>query len=359
MSHPGVAPSGHILTSNGITYQYTVLSGDVAGIAHDTKLRRLMGASVVDATPQNGLFLGYDGSNFTLLPASGSSGAQSTIFPTGLIIGLPTTSGVRLASDLNSKLLITSADDVNPAGIDVNISGTYEFGPNLAIARSGTYGGLSVFSIIDSTRPGKGIAIGLPSASFIGQHNSNRQITISNSAFDFSRTDGQSQFTLQNESIIFNGGGGGASAGNINNPYLSDNLATFLFSSHRNIGGEVKRGGIILGSGMSINWTNTLEVNWLAKDYDVTLGRSGVAILAISNPITFGPASGLVGGIIWDGDNTDGVLLKRSAPTTLRIRNGNDTADGHLIVNNLTVNGTHNITGGSASIAMNLVWMGW
>lgn len=187
MSFPGVAPSGHLLASNGSTYQYVVLSGDIAGIAHDTILSRLFGAPVdTSATPSDGLFLGYDGDagQFTLLAASGSGGGTTTIFPTGLIIGIYNESGILLRDDVYGNLRFNKGD-------------------------------------------------------------------------------------------------------------------------------------------------------WSAL------------------------TSGVFGGIIWDEMTSDGVLLKRSEPTTLRVRNGIDTADGNLVVNNLTVNGSHNISAGAGGIGESLIWIGW
>lgn len=76
MSYAGVAPSGHILTSNGQGQRYVALSGDIAGIAGDTILSRIFGAPVdTSAVPSNGLVLGYNSSSgrFTLINPSGSS----------------------------------------------------------------------------------------------------------------------------------------------------------------------------------------------------------------------------------------------------------------------------------------------
>lgn len=453
MSHPGVAPSGHILTSNGITHQYTVLSGDIAGIAHDTKLRRLMGASVVDATPQAGLFLGYDGSNFTLLPASGSGGVQSNVFATGIVIGTvsPLATGVLLSYDVNGALIVSKyasaqssiikVDNIKPyTGEDVSIFG--DLGPQGISITSGslTIGASTTNTILtdsnytwwilrdslDGNTANAG-GLGLGSSKSIKWASSETQINdaaitifdvgISRSGvgllgFNNPTTklpatghfganifgplsisgarvsnDNDGALLIQNgigqdgqanlgpSGVILFGKDVRAvklrreahdndpvfSAVGLDGNYVRINAGEthFIDFANSEITMNPASSAMVLSSAASICWSRTSNADIaILSDSDIAMSRSGVNIMALFSPIFKGAASGLVGGIIWDGYNTDGVLLKRSASATLRIRNGNDTADGHLIVNNLTVNGTHNITGGS-SVAENLIWIGW
>jgi len=96
------------------------------------------------------------------------------------------------------------------------------------------------------------------------------------------------------------------------NVALIDSTYRYVLTPNRYWGEEAGRGGLLFGSGLSLMWSSVEDMSSFAPtDLDSAIVRSGVGSLALTNPSTSGPAS--------------------------------------LTVGDLTVLGTHNITGGGGS----------
>lgn len=174
-----------------------------------------------------------------------SVGAGATsIFPTGIVLGSETPSGVLVRSDLNGGLRITRYDSSDAGrtklslenGSTFNIAGTqasiifnqneFSFGPG---------GGNSALSISSGV-----ISIGSPSY----------------------------------------------------NTSVEDYISAYSLVPNRINGEEAFRGGLHFGSGLALRWTSDPHtISPTTNNFDLEISRSGVGIAAFSNPLISAPAS--------------------------------------------------------------------